>query len=401
MKKILIVNNNMNIGGVQKSLQNFLWELYQHYDITLLLFSAQGAYMENLPAGIKIKTCDSLFRYLGVSQNMCKKSKADALKRGSLAALTRFLGRDSVMPLLIKSQLILDESYDCAISYLQNGRRQNFYGGTQDFVLRCVRAKKKVAFLHCDYGRCGANYPENNRMLARFDVVAACSEGCRKAFLSVLPEMRDRSVTVPNCHRFSEIIRLSGENPVSYPQGCINILMVCRLTHEKAVDRAILAVHSLSKNTGVKLHIVGDGKEREKLLALVRELEMEETVLFYGEQKNPYRFMARADLLLITSYHEAAPMVIDESACLGLPVLTVETTSSYDMVSAKRYGWVCPNNQDGIENSLKKILENRDKVLLCKEFLLGQTFNNELALRQIEKCIESEGNAENETRVEQ
>ena len=38
MKKILIVNNNMHIGGIQKALLNLLDEIKGKYDVTLLLF---------------------------------------------------------------------------------------------------------------------------------------------------------------------------------------------------------------------------------------------------------------------------------------------------------------------------------------------------------------------------
>ena len=46
MKKILIVNNNMHIGGVQKSLLNLLRSIGDSYDITLLLFFKGGEYMQ-------------------------------------------------------------------------------------------------------------------------------------------------------------------------------------------------------------------------------------------------------------------------------------------------------------------------------------------------------------------
>ena len=49
MKKILIVNNNMKVGGVQKSLYNLLWSLEGQYEITLCLFRATGAYLDQLP----------------------------------------------------------------------------------------------------------------------------------------------------------------------------------------------------------------------------------------------------------------------------------------------------------------------------------------------------------------
>ncbi len=62
MKKILIVNNNMKIGGVQKSLCNLLWSVADQYDITLYLFAPIGAYMHNIPPQVHVLSCDSLFR---------------------------------------------------------------------------------------------------------------------------------------------------------------------------------------------------------------------------------------------------------------------------------------------------------------------------------------------------
>ena len=52
MKKLIIVNNNMRIGGVQKSLVNLLSEIKDQYDVTLLLFSKTGEYLENIPPSV-------------------------------------------------------------------------------------------------------------------------------------------------------------------------------------------------------------------------------------------------------------------------------------------------------------------------------------------------------------
>ena len=56
MKKVLIVNNNMKIGGVQKSLCNLLWSAADRYDITLLLFAPVGAYMCDIPEQVHVLT---------------------------------------------------------------------------------------------------------------------------------------------------------------------------------------------------------------------------------------------------------------------------------------------------------------------------------------------------------
>ena len=67
MKKILIVNNNMYIGGVQKALVNLLWNIHQDYDISLLLFYPGGECLEDLPAGVKIITPCRAWSYLGMA----------------------------------------------------------------------------------------------------------------------------------------------------------------------------------------------------------------------------------------------------------------------------------------------------------------------------------------------
>ena len=69
--KIIIVNNNMKIGGVQKSLCNLLWSIHKEYDITLCLFSRCGSYLDDIPPDVKVVESKGPFGYLGVSQNEC------------------------------------------------------------------------------------------------------------------------------------------------------------------------------------------------------------------------------------------------------------------------------------------------------------------------------------------
>ena len=388
MKKILIVNNNMKVGGVQKSLYNLLWSVADRYDVTLCLFSAEGELAGDLPGGVRVMTCSSLFRFLGVSQSDCKGRLADWLLRAVLAAACRLLGRSSVIRLMEHSQMTLPETYDVAISYLQNGSPRSFYGGVNEFVLHKVRARRKVAYLHCDYGRCGANDPANNGLYDSFDVIAACSGGCRRSFLEVVPELADRCVMAPNFHRYELIRSMAEKDPVEYQRGCVHLLTVCRLAHEKAVDRAMRATAYCAK-LGIPafLHVVGDGPMMGELRSLCATLGIEGRVFFYGERGNPYRFMTNADLLLVTSHHEAAPMVIDEARAVGLPVLTVETTSSVEMVLERGCGWVCENSQEGLNVMLSRVLLDRSLLEETRERLRETIPDNTKAERAFRAIV--------------
>lgn len=386
MKKIIIVNNNMKVGGVQKSLYNLLWSLEGQYEITLCLFRATGAYLDLLPAGVKVVQCGGAMKYLAMSQGECR--GIHKLIRGGLAFLCRALGRDRVMKLMLLTCRKIPGQYDCALAFLHNGTISSFYGGVQEFVLNKIKASRKIAYLHCDYRNCGANHPRNNRILMKFNRVAACSQGCREAFLECLPQMKDNCVAAPNFHRFDEIKDLASE-AVAYDSGWTDGICVARLAHEKGLERAVSAT-AAARDAGYafRLHLVGGGGMEAKLKEQTAQLGLEDRVIFHGEQPNPYPYMAGANLFLLTSYHEAAPMVIDEAMALALPVLTVQTTSSHEMVTDRQLGWVCGNDQRALNEALLDLLAHPEKIRQVKSLLQNRTVDNTLAAKQLRCLIE-------------
>ena len=388
---IVIVNNNMKLGGVQKSLLDLLVEIEPLYDITLCLLYPQGEYMDKIPSGVKVMSCSSAYKYFGMSQAESKKSVKDFFVRSSLAVISRVLGRLFATKLISLFSKKLDGEYDVAISFMHDAGKRSFYGGCNDFVLSKISAKKKITFLHCDYKQCGCNFAKSNRIYDGFDRIAACSEGCRKTFLAVLPEHAHKTSTVTNCHDFDNILKMADENTVSYDNSAVNVIMVARLGAEKGIDRALAALkYAKDHGANAHLHIVGGGNLQGELEALSRELGISECAFFYGAQANPYRYMKNADLMLIASYHEAAPLVIDEAISLGVPVLSTATTSSDDMILDRECGWVCENEQSAINEALLRVVSNIDALQRMKESVLDKRLvNNDVARKQFKEIIEN------------
>ena len=81
-----------------------------------------------------------------------------------------------------------------------------------------------------------------------------------------------------------------------------------------------------------------------------------------GEQDNPYRYMINADMLVVPSYHEAAPVVFQEAQVLGLPVFTTNTLSANEMVS-DRYGMVVENSEEAMIKGMQKIISDDKRML--------------------------------------
>ena len=243
MKKILIVNNNMRIGGVQKALISLLWCIRDRYDITLVLFQKIGECMKDLPPEIQVITPRSAYRYLGITRYDAV-SLPDKLGRSLFAGITRLFGRKCAIALMDLGQKKL-KGYDIAISFLHNSEDKMFYGGCNDFVLKHVSARKKVTFLHCDYVLCGANTRDNAKQYAQFDGIAACSQGCADSFLRVNPNMAEKVTVVPNCHRFEDIQAKADAYAVKLSEDRVNIVTVARFGKEKGVERALRAIAQL------------------------------------------------------------------------------------------------------------------------------------------------------------
>lgn len=385
MKKILIVNNNMHIGGVQKSLLNLLKEIHSDYNITLLLFYKGGSLLKEIPDDIKIVEAPRPFRYFGMTKHDVK-TTFDKLGRAFWASVTRIFGRKFAFRLMLPFQKKLI-GFDTAVSFLHSGENHMFYGGCNEFVLECTEAEKKVTFLHCDYEKINANSDYNTEIYKQFDKIAACSEGCKRSFLKLQPQFKDKTFVVENCHDYKEIHNSAEKDTVSLPSDKINIVTVARLGKEKGVLRAIRAISRLEHKDSFRYYIIGSGAEFEQAKALIDELNLSKNAFLLGEKENPYGYIKAADLLLIPSYSEAAPMVIGEAACLGTPILSTETSSSKEMIITSGYGFVCENSEDGITQSLEKIMNNQELLKEKASFLNSQKFTNANALKQFSELV--------------
>ncbi len=351
MKKILIVNNNLEVGGIQKSLVNLLKAEHKNYDITLLLFSRSGALLSEVPADIKIISPKNCYKMLGLSKAELMKHPLLLFVKTILMKYAKLFSRRQAMKLLGIFQKKIS-GYDTIISYSHLTNHKNFANGCGDFVLDKTVCDNKVCLIHCDYLNSGFMTSQNNEEYELFDKIACCSDSVKERFIQGSGIDVSKVCTLKNfCD--PDIIPMSEEDVQIYDKDYINIVSVARLSVEKGIDRAIDALHSINRSD-IHYHIVGDGPQRELLKSKVTEKKMDAQIFFYGEQKNPYKYMTDADYLLVPSLHEAAPIVFDEARVLGIQVITTNTSSAEEMVGMYG-GYVCENTLEGIESVLVQV----------------------------------------------
>lgn len=376
----------MHIGGVQKALVNLLKEIASEYEVTLLLFCKGGELLRDVPENVKVITACKVLRGWGATREDDAGLRL-GLSRAFSAAVTRLAGRKWICRILLPFQKKL-RGYDVAVSYLHSGNDHVFYGGCNEFVLHCTEAKKKVTFLHCDYEKIHAASRYNANIYQKFDAIAACSAGCRDAFSAVFPELEQKVQIVHNCHDYAQLHHDAAQAPAALSKTAVNVLTVSRFGKEKGVLRGIQAAADLQRD-GKDLHyyIIGNGAEYPQAAAMVKRLGLETTVTLLGEMSNPYGYLKAADVLLIPSFSEAAPMVIGEAASLGTPVLSTRTSSAEEMIVRTGCGWVCDNTQPGITEGLERLLANPGILKNCRESMKQMVFTNADAIAEFKHLI--------------
>ena len=126
-----------------------------------------------------------------------------------------------------------------------------------------------------------------------------------------------------------------GEPPV--------ILAAGRLTAQKDFPTLIKAFALIQEGRKARLLILGEGKERPAIEALVKQLGLEEDVSLPGFVVNPYPYMVRAPVFVLSSRWEGLPTVLVEAMFCGALIISTDCPSGpREILRDGLYGQLVP-----------------------------------------------------------
>lgn len=172
------------------------------------------------------------------------------------------------------------------------------------------------------------------------------------------------------------------------------VIAVGRLGNEKGFDYLIKAIALLAgEGIQCKLIILGDGKEKENLLRLVEKLGLNDSVSFEGFQENPYKYLARSTVFVLSSLYEGFPNVLLEAMALGIPsVATRCPTGPDEIITEGVDGILVPSaDEKALAGAIKRLVMDEDlrKRLGDAGRKRAQDFAIEKIVKQYEDAIES------------
>ncbi len=137
----------------------------------------------------------------------------------------------------------------------------------------------------------------------------------------------------------------NGGRTVTRSSGELRILCVGRLIRLKRFDLVIDAVHELrSEHPGVVLSIAGGGPLEDVLREQVQRLNMDGAVRFLGYVENTAEIYREADIFVLFSETEGAPVVLLEAMAYSLPIIATSVGAIPEIVENDRSAIVVPRN---------------------------------------------------------
>lgn len=306
-------------GGAERVVLNLCRAfLAEGMAVDLLLARAAGTLLGEVPAGV---------RMIDLSPGLRLPTRA-GLALDALLGLLRYLRREPPQALLTSltgANLVALLAHRLARSRTRLVLREantaaNLRG---PLTRRCVRAL----------------YPAAH-------AVIAVSQGVGDDLVNLFGVAAGRVRVIPNPVDIAAIRRLAAEDPREpwfAPGQPPVILGVGRLAAQKDFATLLQAFAAVRRERPCRLILLGEGPLRADLEALAATLGVRADVALPGFVANPYAYMRRAAVFVLSSRWEGMPNALIQALASGVPLVATDCHSGpREVLDEGRYGWLVP-----------------------------------------------------------
>lgn len=203
--------------------------------------------------------------------------------------------------------------------------------------------------------------PSARWLYPRADGLVAVSEAVAEDIARTTGVERERIRVIPNAVLRPELRTLalrSVAHPWFAPGQPPVLLGVGSLSASKDFSTLIRAFAELRRRHRARLLILGEGEERRRLEDLIRRLDLQADVQLAGFVANPFAYMAKSAMLVLSSVREGLPSVLIEALALGTPVVATDCPSGpRELLGDGRYGaLVAPGDVRGLAEQMGQVL---------------------------------------------
>jgi glycosyltransferase involved in cell wall biosynthesis len=228
----------------------------------------------------------------------------------------------------------------------------------------------------------------NTWLMQEVDFVASVSEECTLDFKKTFPFIQNRIECLPIGVDFNNPKSYNSLNEIGISGDGPFVLHVGGFMPEKNHKGLIRIFASLIQEIpNAKLLLIGEGKLKTEIVALVSQMKLSQNVVFLGRRSDVQQIMSCCQVLVLPSLIEGLPGVILESFINKLPVVAYDVGGIKEVVVDKKTGWLVEVNEEKVFfNSLKNVLIIDNNSMINQAFEL---VNNSYRIDSIAKKFEN------------
>ena len=345
---MLFIVGTLQSGGVSKSLVNLLnvWDS-EKYETSLLLCCKEGdVFSEFIPPGVKVLYSAEIEHCMGGVRSVIWFIKKGHLIMATGVLLRLFLSIFSKASagLLISRMMpqITEDEYDLIVDY---GGQQILY-----YMVDKLKGKCKVSFFHNDYSKWPYYYKADRKYFPQVDRIFTISQVCVDALIQYFPSCKDKIGIMENISSPTLISSMAKEL-VELPDadnGTITIATLGHVCRRKGTDLSIEAA-KLLKSRGIifKWYLIGKVMESD-LVDRIKSEGLMDSFVFLGIKKNPYPYIAAADLYVHPARYEGKSIALDEAKILCKPIVVTNFSTVNDQFTDTFNASICEMAGDSV-----------------------------------------------------
>lgn len=214
----------------------------------------------------------------------------------------------------------------------------------------------------------------------RANGIVAVSKGVADDLARAIKLPRERITVIYNPVVTPDLLQKAREpidHPWLRPGEPPVILGVGRLTRQKDFPTLFRAFALVRKEHPARLMILGEGEERHNLEDLSRKLEITDDVDMPGFVDNPFAYMRRAAVFVLSSEWEGLPGTLIQAMACECPVISTDCPSGpAEILENGKYGkLVAVGDVTGLAEAIMATLdvpESQDAAQLAQDFGVEQ-----------------------------
>ena len=151
-----------------------------------------------------------------------------------------------------------------------------------------------------------------------------------------------------------------------FKKRSLNLINVARFTDQKDHFLLLKAINKLKDKLNLKLLIMGYGINKSKIKSFIKLNRLQNIICLSNFKKNPYPYLKKSDIFILSSRYEGLPNVLLEALALKKFIISTNCpTGPNEILKKGKYGDLIRINN--VSDLMNKIMNYKKKKKICNK----------------------------------